>query len=526
MPPTVSTRSYYIFGLPDELKRSLRPFKVSLEEESPEVSTSDSDSDEYSSESESEEVKEGPKHRQTNNDEEDEELWKITNYAHIHGSPYVNFTSSLLEEGKVLSIFKCALDRELVANRSLDALEKLQPEGKSAVLLVGGGHFAGAIISHKRGNHKTNISNPFANIFVLESKSFHRYTVRRKQGGAQSASDNAHGKANSAGSTIRRANERMLQQEIHQLLESWKDHLKDCYRIFYRASGKSNRGLIFGYPNAVIDTRDERLSQIPFATGRPTYDECRRVWLQITRARVQDAPHFDVVQQREAAAKAVPEPAAPSPTPQKPKEIPVEERLSRKIVDLVKRSRLAQLKQLYEENKLSWDFELQPAQKFLSCPTALLYAATLDKQHVVISLLQWGASPTVRSHNGQTLGEIASPHEKTSRALQDLRSKLGEAFCDWNGAKVGPPMTKEEFLASDTEAKLKLRDERNKEVHRQDAAEKHEKLEKLIAKHGTGRATGGTHNDTRGLSEEELRHVERERRARAAEARMKRLGGK
>lgn len=525
MPP-VAPRSYYVFGLPKDLKESLQPYKVNIEDEVAGES-SDSESDEYSSESDSE----GAKHTHTNvatttsNDDDDNELWKITNFAHIHGSPYVNFSSPLLDDGKVLSIFKCVLDRDLVATKSLDALSMLEPEGKSAVLLVGGGHFAGAIIDHKRGNHRTNISNPFANIFVLESKSFHRYTVRRKQGGAQSASDNAHGKANSAGSTIRRANERMLQQEIHQLLDSWKHHLQDCYRIFYRASGRSNRGLLFGYDNAVIDPRDKRLSQVPFATGRPTFDECRRVWIQVTRARVQDAPHFELRINREAPQSVEKSPKR-QPSPERPKEVPLEERLTRKIIDLVKRSRLAQLKQFYEENKLSWNFELKPAHKYLAHPTALLYAAALDKQHVVTSLIQWGSDPCLRSNQGQTLGEIASPHEKTSRALQTLRSQTGESFCDWSAANVGPPMSKEEFLARDTEEKLRLRQERSDEMQKQEEAEKHEKLEKLIAKHGLGRSTGGMHNETRGLTEDELRHVERERRARAAEARMKRLAGK
>lgn len=45
----------------------------------------------------------------------------------------------------------------------------------------------------------------------IEHKSFHRYTTRKKQGGAQSSLDNSKGKAKSAGAAMRRQNELLLQ---------------------------------------------------------------------------------------------------------------------------------------------------------------------------------------------------------------------------------------------------------------------------------------------------------------------------
>lgn len=87
----------------------------------------------------------------------------------------------------------------------------------SALFMVGGGHFAGAIVSHQRLNVKGNAHKKDETLIeqavnFLEHKTFHRYTTRRKQGGSQSAMDNAKGKANSAGSALRRYNESALKQ--------------------------------------------------------------------------------------------------------------------------------------------------------------------------------------------------------------------------------------------------------------------------------------------------------------------------
>ena len=118
------------------------------------------------------------------------------------------------------------------------------------LLAVGGGHFAGIIISliPKLVNHSGRIKQE---VVVLQSKTFHRYTTRRKQGGAQSANDNAKGKAKSAGAQIRRYNEAMLRDEIRQLLTSWKDQVDASELVFVRA-GKSSHRIFYDYDDAVL----------------------------------------------------------------------------------------------------------------------------------------------------------------------------------------------------------------------------------------------------------------------------------
>jgi len=522
---------YYLFDLPEKLVDSLEPFKLDFELE-PEKSESESESDSDSS-SESEAEPENAEIKPTNlsytqyNEETEEsmEQWQWANRAHITGTPFVYYTSRaespLIPDNKVLAMYKSWFSPEALITSPVEEVKKLPKQGKSCVLMVNSGNFAGAIIEHRRHNHKSNISNPLANVVVLESKTFHRYTTRRKQGGSQSASDAAHGKANSAGSTIRRANERALQEEIKQLLISWSAHLTECHRIFYKAPGRSNKQLIAG-PGMPIATDDDRLVQIPFATTKPTLIECKNAWFQLTQATVVDPPK-PPEQKRAKPPTAKPSTSrqpskSKSPEPAKsPDEI-----TSSKIVDLIKRSKLPALKAMLQTNN-NWDFRLQPESQYRSSPTPLLLAVNLDKPNVVAQLLQWGADPTLKTGTGQTIGEIAKSNIKSYQALQTSRQKLGEAKWDWKSAKVGPPVTKEDILAQETAAKLKLRKEHEEMESQQEKEEHEQRLERLINKHGSGKLVGGLYEASRGLSEADLRQVERERRARAAEARFAKM---
>ena len=72
----------------------------------------------------------------------------------------------------------------------------LNKEYNWVILMMASGHFAGGVFDQD-GNVKV-------------SKTFHRYTTRRKQGGAQSGKDNTGKMAKSAGSTLRRYNEAAL----------------------------------------------------------------------------------------------------------------------------------------------------------------------------------------------------------------------------------------------------------------------------------------------------------------------------
>lgn len=104
----------------------------------------------------------------------------------------------------VFSLYKCLLFNnkkdeinDIVLQQQLQTLSN---SVKWCVLMLGGGHFAGAI---------------FQNDVALLHKTFHCYTVRAGQGGGQSGRDNKSGGSSqpkSAGASLRRYNEQALIQ--------------------------------------------------------------------------------------------------------------------------------------------------------------------------------------------------------------------------------------------------------------------------------------------------------------------------
>jgi Bacteroidetes VLRF1 release factor len=139
-----------------------------------------------------------------------------------------------------------------------------------ALMMIGGGHFAAVIASLVPKVLKNHQGQEERQIDVIASKSFHRYTTRRKQGGSQSANDStrSRGNAQSAGASLRRYNEAALQKEVRELLASWKERLASADLIFIRATGSANRRTLFGYEGAVLKSNDPRIRGFPFTTRR------------------------------------------------------------------------------------------------------------------------------------------------------------------------------------------------------------------------------------------------------------------
>eukprot|EP00794_Sanderia_malayensis_P003295 gene3296-3778_t len=125
---------------------------------------------------------------------------------------------------------------------------------------------------------------------IIDHKAIHRYTVRAKRGTSQSLRDakqRGHG-PKSAGATIRRRNEATLVTEIQELLRKWKEHVDHCEKIFIKWP-QNARQILYGGKSPVFDKTDTRLRKIPFATGKPTFGEIKRIHSQLTLVRIQDA---------------------------------------------------------------------------------------------------------------------------------------------------------------------------------------------------------------------------------------------
>jgi len=199
----------------------------------------------------------------SDDDSDDEEDKSLNNV--LSRDPKVFLNSN---EDKIISIYKCLLfdpkQKEFPSEPELLKIIHNSPRGLTwAILMLGGGHFAGAVFRGKE---------------VLVHKTFHAYTVRAKQGGSQGAADNKSGGSHpkSAGASLRRYNEMSLMQHIQGITELWEEQIKSCQLIFYRATS-SNKNALFSGKNSVLIRNDERLRTIPFPTKRATFNEVKRV---------------------------------------------------------------------------------------------------------------------------------------------------------------------------------------------------------------------------------------------------------
>lgn len=418
-----------------------------------------------------------------------------------HNSPFFLYDSQQQQQqqngsisnDKVFAVYKAILNPKYLAPPSDDASEKekqdipeteelrmaeairqLDGSGMSAIFMIGGGHFSGAIISHERlnqqGNSNNNNSNPYADIRMLAHKSFHRYTTRRKQGGSQSASDNAHGKANSAGSSLRRYNEAALEKEIRELLQEWKNpYLSKVSSIYVRANGRTNRAVLMNYPNSPIVSSDPRLRSVPFTTGRATATEVKRVWNELTHAKIVDKPRVrpNTTESNENTNKARQQEKSSGSA--KKKERDAMETHTQELTGLIRRSKVPGFVSYIKKHKLSpSELRLAPSDlpEFKASPTLLHYAASRGEPTMVTVLLRTlKADPTIQNAFGKTAYQV-SANRATSDAFRVARGLMEDnTKWDWdNDARVESSLTKEE--AREREAQDDLEKQAQSEANR------------------------------------------------------------
>ena len=181
--------------------------------------------------------------------------------------------------------------RERGESSDIDLLKRLillnSMPSKWAVILFSGGDFACCLFENipstvSSGTAKAPVTTSSK---ILLHKTLHRYTVRRKQGGSQSGKDNQGGnKPKSAGAMMRRRNEHLLQQDINDLLISplWNDALTECDRVWIYAPGAVNRSVIDRALDEITDMQSETVVNVGLNVGKPTFEECQRVYDLLT----------------------------------------------------------------------------------------------------------------------------------------------------------------------------------------------------------------------------------------------------
>ncbi|RDB23549.1 hypothetical protein Hypma_009021 [Hypsizygus marmoreus] len=462
-----------------------------------------------------------------------------------------------------------------------------------AMFMTAGGHFAGAIVRVSRPEEdeeaqaKKNRKKPKApkpEIEVLLHKTFHRYTTRRKQGGSQSVNDNAKGPAKSAGAQLRRYGEQALRDDIRNLLVEWADDIRDCERIWIRAS-VSNRKIFVGYDDAIIPKGDDRLRTFPFPTRRPTQSELSRCLSELTKVKVSHLTEDALRAQDEAYVASLPKPKpipvapAPAPEPEKPKQSKLtkeEEALREKwtrLLEMVNKGRLEPLRAFWEREAANLgpiDVQI-PEWTGEKRATLLQVAAQAGHEDVTHWLLEDAhADPTIAVPNPK-LGEpeldeaddgyrsdasdspISLPKGSRrtaydlarTKAVRDIFRRSAAAhpdFWDWLGAARVPSALSKQMEDEREEKKKGRRKGLKDRVKEREAREREKEKEKpavvetpppppkpapqsTSTVHRLGGAAGAAEG-VAGLTPEMRAKVERERRARAAEARLKALGSR
>ncbi|KAL2813818.1 hypothetical protein BDW59DRAFT_27929 [Aspergillus cavernicola] len=406
------------------------------------------------------------------------------------------------------------------------------------ICMIGGGHFAAMLVSlAPEINRKGGIEERQAR--VIAHKTFHRYTTRRKQGGSQSANDSSKGAAHSAGSSLRRYNEAALEKEIRELLQDWRQMIDEAQLLFVRAAGTTNRRILFGqHEGQVLMQNDPRLRGFPFSTRRATQSELMRCFKELTRVKISQIDEAALAavetKQRGEASK----PSTPRPQQQKPKLSKEEEAAimhTTQIQALIRRSKIPALMTYLSKNSIPPTFTFQPSdiQQNSRCPTPLHLASNLDAPAMVSALLaKANADPTNANGEGRTPFELAGDRA-TRDAFRVARHELGESKWDWEAAKVPSAVSKAEADSrSERERQTAQEEELNRRKAEMDRLRKEEAAQATLqASKKGGRALGSVDKTAQEKREEEMRgmtpemrmRLERERRARAAEERIRRM---
>jgi hypothetical protein len=410
--------------------------------------------------------------------------------------------------------------------------------------MIGGGHFAAMIVALAPEVRKGQGGVEERHAIVKAHKTFHRYTTRRKQGGSQSANDNAKGNAHSAGSSIRRYNEAALELDVRNVFSEWKTMIDDAELLFIRATGTTNRRTLFGpYEGQVLHRNDKRIRGFPFSTRRATQAELIRSFSELTRLKVSTLTETAIEvapgdQQESKPAKTLSTPRPAPPKPSKEEEAALLH--TSQLQALIRRSKAPGLLIYLTKNSLSPNYAFQPQSEHHHAPTPLHLAASTNSPPLVIALLtKANADPTILNGDNKTAYDIAGDIRTRDafRVARHLLEESPDSNIDWNAAHVPSSMTQEEAnmrASRDKAAEDAAEAERRKaDLERIRNIEEDQKVGKIQRKAGVGKTLPGVEKtaeerrqeEARGLTPEMRTRLERERRARAAEERIRRMQG-
>lgn len=323
-------------------------------------------------------------------------------------------SSALFSAESVAEGADARLDRRLAG-----VLRNREPHW--AVLALRSGHFAGAVFKGQE---------------AIIHKTIHRYTVRAKAGGSQSAADS--GKTiKSAGSSLRRYGETRLAEEIKELVtDTWASQLADCELVFVSVS-KRMKSTLLGTEKEPFLSDKAKVRKLPFMVGKPTFEAVREAYLRVATVIFAD----------EAVSKTLTARFRPAPVAAAPPE------------------KAAASAGLGASNKAAVaEEEVQPAKPYREDEddlfTKLHAAAFADDEEQIIAELDEGADPQARDGKGRVPYYLCT----TQRAREAFRRWRGanEDAWDWVAAQVPEGITDESEQRKKEKEKEKKKKQKDK----------------------------------------------------------------
>ncbi|EYB86762.1 hypothetical protein Y032_0273g972 [Ancylostoma ceylanicum] len=434
------------------------------------------------------------------------------------GSSHVHF----IHNNEVFSMYKCLLR----PGETSVSLSMFARPLDCAIFLLAGGHFAAGVFKGDK---------------MVSHKAFHRYVVRAKQGGVQSANDNAKGPARSAGAALRRYNERALREDIVKVMQDWAENLAATPLVFIRCA--SYQKVIFHeVDEGGFERKDPRLRTIPFETKRPLIDEVRRVWEKlgsvtchgtleefmaersrrkqrmknlVKKKRVDDHWNLDDVKEKEKSPskeKKTDHLKPVVPQEEKPKEVDrwptLDKNKRRELYTMIKGNNdeeLAALVKEHSDNDQNEVIDYLLSFRLSDGSTFLHLAAKNSCDKIVKYLLEIGCDPCIKNEDDMVAYAL-SPSKLLKQVFIQFRSENADRW-NWIRSHIPEPVQmSEEQIAKLAEKKKEKKQKQKEKAKIKKEAEKKE-AEELAARTAF------------------LAMSDREKRAAAAEARLAKLSG-
>lgn len=270
---------------------------------------------------------------------------------------------------------------------------------------------------------------------------------------------------------------------------------------------------------------DPRIRSFPFTTGRPTLEELKRAWEELSTVKI-ELQCMESVSMKEIDQETLP--VAPAPTVTKlpieklsleqPSQEPSQE--FTKASDLIRRGKVDLL------NAVLQGYPALLAESTVDGNTLLHLAAAQSQPDIVLALLQLGSDASLKNSRKQTPYQSA-----TAKPTRDVfRRFIADVTptWDWKEAMIPGPLTKE----MEESQKAKEKEKRRKNKEKSAASKKNNREEEEVEAPPSPSTTkkkgknslgllSSTDLQSIGVSQERRKLLDREKRALAAEARVR-----